>query len=56
MALTKNVLRALEASASEIPPLTSFPTSHIVTFKYYRGVIAFLDERYTEVCLPALFV
>ena len=48
IALCKNVLRALAASEAEIPPLHLFPKSHRVTFKYYRGVIAFLDENYAE--------
>jgi COP9 signalosome complex subunit 12 len=42
------VLRALAASSADIPPLNLFPRSHRVTFKYYRGVIAFLEENYTE--------
>jgi hypothetical protein len=46
--LCKNVLRAIAASEAEIPPLKLFPRSHRVTFKYYRGVIAFLDENYAE--------
>jgi COP9 signalosome complex subunit 12 len=46
--LCKNVLRAIAASEAEIPSLDRFPRSHRVTFKYYRGVIAFLDENYTE--------
>lgn len=47
--LSKNVLRALEAAGDDIPPLKLFPKSHVVTFKYYRGVIAFLEENYSEV-------
>jgi COP9 signalosome complex subunit 12 len=47
--LSKNVLRALEAVGDDIPPLKLFPKSHVVTFKYYRGVIAFLEENYSEV-------
>jgi COP9 signalosome complex subunit 12 len=47
--LSKNVLRALGAAGDDIPPLKLFPKSHVVTFKYYRGVIAFLEESYTEV-------
>ena len=35
-------------SSTEIPPIEYFPKSHIVTFKYYVGVILFLDERYFE--------
>ena len=43
------MLHALQASEDDIPPLKLFPKSHVVTFKYYRGVIAFLEESYTEV-------
>lgn len=31
-----------------MPPLSSFPRSHIATFKYYVGVIFFLDEDYPQ--------
>ena len=48
ISLTKNVIRALGASKEEIPPLEMFPKSHRCTFKYYRGVIDFLQENYTE--------
>lgn len=34
-----------------MPPMEYFPKSHIVTFKYYVGVILFLDENYHEVAL-----
>ncbi|KAF2721356.1 hypothetical protein K431DRAFT_312639 [Polychaeton citri CBS 116435] len=48
--LCKNILQALTSSSSsatsEMPPLSSFPKSHQVTFKYYVGVIRFLDEDY----------
>jgi len=30
-----------------MPPLSAFPKAHQVTFKYYSGVIAFLEEDYT---------
>ena len=33
-----------------MPDLSVFPKSHIVTFKYYVGVIKFLEEDYTAVC------
>ncbi|KAI9817161.1 MAG: COP9 signalosome (CSN) subunit [Pycnora praestabilis] len=46
--LSKNILRALKASSVDMPPLESFPQSHIVTFKYYLGVIYFLDEDYVK--------
>lgn len=31
-----------------MPALESFPQSHIVTFKYYVGVIQFLEEDYAQ--------
>lgn len=34
-----------------MPPLELFPKSHIVTFRYYVGVIYFLEEDYKKVCL-----
>ncbi|EAW08282.1 protein csn12 [Aspergillus clavatus NRRL 1] len=46
--LSKNLLRALSASSADLPPLEAFPKSHIVTFKYYVGLINFLDENYAE--------
>ncbi|KAJ9611761.1 COP9 signalosome (CSN) subunit [Cladophialophora chaetospira] len=48
ISLTKNVIRALEAASDDLPPLELFPKSHRCTFKYYRGVIEFLQENYTE--------
>ena len=32
-----------------MPDLESFPNAHQVTFKYYVGVIYFLEENYAEV-------
>ena len=32
-----------------MPALEAFPKSHIVTFKYYVGVIFFLEEDYKQV-------
>ncbi|KAL1988021.1 hypothetical protein VTN96DRAFT_1545 [Rasamsonia emersonii] len=46
--LSRNVLRALDASSGDIPDFDAFPKSHIVTFKYYVGVICFLEENYAE--------
>ncbi|KAK2736851.1 COP9 signalosome (CSN) subunit [Myotisia sp. PD_48] len=43
----KHLLQVLEASQADLPSLDSFPKSHIVTFKYYLGVICFLEEDYT---------
>ncbi|EGE06818.1 COP9 signalosome complex subunit 12 [Trichophyton equinum CBS 127.97] len=44
----RNLLSAMKASQAELPPMESFPKSHIVTFKYYLGVICFLEEGYVE--------
>lgn len=44
LSLTKNVLRAVQVS--ELPPLEYFPKAHVVTWKYYLGMIAFMDEDY----------
>ncbi|KAI4088280.1 MAG: hypothetical protein LQ344_006194 [Seirophora lacunosa] len=46
ISLSKNCLRALEAARSDMPSMEQFPKSHIVTFRYYVGVIHFLDEEY----------
>ncbi|KAL1954597.1 hypothetical protein VTO42DRAFT_892 [Malbranchea cinnamomea] len=48
VASCKSLLHAMEASQSELPPLSAFPKSHVVTFKYYLGVINFLEENYVE--------
>ncbi|EFR04426.1 hypothetical protein MGYG_07433 [Nannizzia gypsea CBS 118893] len=44
----RNLLSAMKASQAELPPIEAFPKSHIVTFKYYLGVICFLEEGYVE--------
>lgn len=49
ISLSKNCLRALQAAKSDMPPMEAFPKSHIVTFRYYVGVIQFLDEEYSRV-------
>ncbi|KAL9134492.1 MAG: hypothetical protein Q9175_004324 [Cornicularia normoerica] len=46
--LSRNILRALSASRTDMPTLEAFPRSHIVTFKYYVGVIQFLEEDYAQ--------
>ena len=51
ISLCKNVLRAISAGTTDMPNLSVFPKSHIVTFKYYVGVIKFLEEDYAAVCL-----
>jgi hypothetical protein len=47
ISLSKNVVRSINA-VSDLPPLTAFPKSHQVTFKYYVGILAFLQEDYKE--------
>lgn len=39
----------MKASRGDMPDLEQFPKAHQVTYKYYLGVISFLDENYTEV-------
>ena len=34
-----------------MPSLDAFPKSHVVTFKYYVGVIHFLEEDYVQVLM-----
>ncbi|KAK7750108.1 COP9 signalosome (CSN) subunit [Diatrype stigma] len=46
--LSKNVLKALSATRGDMPALNKFPASQQVTFKYYEGVLAFLEESYVE--------
>ncbi|KAF2401633.1 COP9 signalosome complex subunit 12 [Trichodelitschia bisporula] len=46
ISLCKNILRSLQVSQSDMPPFEGFPKSHQVTFRYYAGVIHFLDEDY----------
>jgi len=44
--LSKNILRSIKAANSDMPPLSAFPKAHQVTYKYYNGVISFLEEDY----------
>ena len=47
--LSKNIILALQAAQTDMPPMDAFPKSHIVTFKYYVGIISFLDDNYIRV-------
>ena len=47
--LSKNILRVIQAYRGDMPSLEAFPMSHQVTFKYYVGVVYFLEEDYAEV-------
>ncbi|KAL1912133.1 COP9 signalosome (CSN) subunit [Sporothrix stenoceras] len=44
--LSRNILRALTAYKGDMPGLDKFPRSQRVTFKYYEGVVYFLEENY----------
>ncbi|EJD53672.1 PCI-domain-containing protein [Auricularia subglabra TFB-10046 SS5] len=47
IALSKNVMRALKAQP-DIPPLSAYPCGHQVTYRYYLGMISFLNEEYAQ--------
>ncbi|TDL29378.1 hypothetical protein BD410DRAFT_779778 [Rickenella mellea] len=47
ISLCRNILRALDANP-DIPPLSSYPRSHQVTFRYYLGTLSFLNEDYEK--------
>lgn len=42
------MLRALNANP-DIPNLDEFPRAHQVTFRYYVGMLSFLNEEYAKV-------
>jgi COP9 signalosome complex subunit 12 len=46
--LSKTILKAISAYQGDMPPLGAFPKSQQVTFLYYAGVLAFLEENYVE--------
>ncbi|CAK7224300.1 COP9 signalosome (CSN) subunit [Sporothrix bragantina] len=47
--LSRNILRAIAAAyKGDMPALDKFPKSQRVTFKYYEGVMYFLEENYEE--------
>ena len=48
ISLSKNILRSIGASSSDMPPLEHFPRAHQVTYKYYVGVLHFLEEDYAK--------
>lgn len=47
--LSRNILKNLRANERDMPQLNQFPKSQQVTFKYYEGVLFFLEENYVEV-------
>ncbi|KAK9480281.1 hypothetical protein V1514DRAFT_325972 [Lipomyces japonicus] len=46
ISLATSVIRVLSSSTADMPSLEDYPKSHIVTFKYYQGVLAFMDEDF----------
>ncbi|KAL1893210.1 COP9 signalosome (CSN) subunit [Ceratocystis pirilliformis] len=46
--LSRTILKALSAYQGDMPPLSSFPAAQRVTFKYYEGVLSFLEENYLD--------
>lgn len=47
--LSRTILKNLHAYQGKMPQLDQFPKSQQVTFKYYEGVLFFLEENYVEV-------
>ncbi|KAJ7055103.1 hypothetical protein C8F01DRAFT_1221247 [Mycena amicta] len=47
ISLTKNIIKALE-NTSDIPPLEDYPRAHQVTYRYYIGMLAFLNEEFPK--------
>lgn len=46
--LCKNIIRAISSSANP-QPFDSYPIGHRVTWRYYMGLLAFLEEDYVKV-------
>lgn len=51
--LSRTILKTLSAYRGDMPPLSAFPKSQRVTFKFYEGVLFFLEENYVEVRINA---
>ncbi|KAF1830302.1 hypothetical protein BDW02DRAFT_105200 [Decorospora gaudefroyi] len=47
ISLSKNVVRSIEAQ-SDLPAFGLYPRAHRVTYKYYLGVLSFLQEDYKK--------
>ncbi|KIP04891.1 hypothetical protein PHLGIDRAFT_108948 [Phlebiopsis gigantea 11061_1 CR5-6] len=47
ISLAKNILRAIDANP-DIPALSAYPRSHQVTYRYYIGMLGFLNEDYAK--------
>lgn len=50
ISLCKNIIRTIDVASSspDMPTLDLFPKAHQVSYRYYVGVYAFLDERYED--------
>jgi len=50
--LSRTILKTLAVynDKGDMPPLEAFPKAQRVTFKYYEGVLFFLEENYVQVC------
>lgn len=55
--LSRTILTSLAAyeKKGDMPSLDAFPKSQRVTYKYYEGVLFFLEENYSHVCHERLF-
>ncbi|KAF2751420.1 hypothetical protein M011DRAFT_464158 [Sporormia fimetaria CBS 119925] len=47
VSLSKNIVRSINAQ-SDLPSFEAFPAAHRVTYNYYVGVLAFLQEDYNK--------
>ena len=47
--MSRTILKTLQAYSADLPALEVFPKSQRVTFKYYEGVLYFLEENYIQV-------
>ncbi|KAJ7181598.1 hypothetical protein C8R43DRAFT_1055288 [Mycena crocata] len=48
ISLTKNIIKVLENNA-DIPALELYPRAHQVTYRYYLGMLSFLNEEHAKV-------
>jgi COP9 signalosome complex subunit 12 len=48
ISLSNNVVKSISAQ-SDLPNFNLYPSAHRVTYKYYTGVLAFLQEDYAKV-------
>ncbi|KAI8924299.1 hypothetical protein BC831DRAFT_311434 [Entophlyctis helioformis] len=51
--LCATILRSLKSA--DVPNVSQFPRSHLVTYKYYTGVLSFYNERYDAAATDLAF-